>query len=173
MPAKYTKWTNIWKFLTPLYSSQLEVFLGIFFIFFNLNLKFWWNRPVPELVRKPRLPEKKTLLWTHAGPGRCEHMLAAAAGLRTAFFSFLYLKIKKIKNICRFGNILKIGACRPATGRRGPICKKNNYLWTPEGVGGPVARPGATCVRTKQTWAVENDRAGNRLQLCSTSMRSV
>ena len=47
-----------------------------------------------------------------------------------SFFSFLYLK----KNICWFGNISKIGACRPPTGRQGPICKKNNYLWTPEGV---------------------------------------
>ena len=34
------------------------------------------------------------------------------------------------------------GACRPPTGRQGLICKKNNCLWTPEGVWGLVARPG-------------------------------
>ena len=58
MPAKYTKWTNIWKNLTLLDSSQLEVFLAIFWKFFiflnsNLNFKFGpvWNRPKPELVR--------------------------------------------------------------------------------------------------------------------------
>ena len=38
MPAKYTKWTNIWKNLTPLDSSQFEVFLGIFWDFFY----FFW-----------------------------------------------------------------------------------------------------------------------------------
>ena len=38
MPAKYTKWTNIWKKLTPSDSSQLEVFLEIFLGFF---LFFW------------------------------------------------------------------------------------------------------------------------------------
>ena len=43
------------------------------------------------------------------------------------------------------------GACRPPTGRQGPICKKNNYLWTPEGVGGRSPIQGATGVRTKQT----------------------
>jgi len=47
MLAKYTKWTNIWKFLTPLDSSQIEVFLGIFwdfFIFLNSNLNFELGR---------------------------------------------------------------------------------------------------------------------------------
>ena len=59
MLAKYTKWTNIWKKLTSLDSSQLEVFLGIFWDFFiflnsNSNFKFGpvWNRPKPEPVRK-------------------------------------------------------------------------------------------------------------------------
>ena len=51
---KYTKWTNIWKNLTPLDLSQLKVFLGIFlefYIFWNSNLNFEfgpdWNRPEP------------------------------------------------------------------------------------------------------------------------------
>ena len=41
MPAKYTKWTNIWKNLTPLDSSQLEVFLGIFWDFFIFWIQIW------------------------------------------------------------------------------------------------------------------------------------
>ena len=47
MPAKYTKWMIIWKNLTPLDSSQLEVFLEIFwefFIFLNSNLNFELGR---------------------------------------------------------------------------------------------------------------------------------
>jgi hypothetical protein len=58
MPAKYTKSTNISKNLTPLHSSQLEVFLEIFWdfsIFWNSNLKFEFgpvsNRPNPKPVR--------------------------------------------------------------------------------------------------------------------------
>ena len=56
MLAKYTKWTNVWKNLTPLDSSKLEVFLEFFWEFFiflnlNLNLNFEfrpvWNRPKP------------------------------------------------------------------------------------------------------------------------------
>ena len=57
MLAKYTKWTNIWKILTPLDSSQLQKFLEFFwefFIFWNSNLNFEfrpvWNRPEPEPV---------------------------------------------------------------------------------------------------------------------------
>ena len=41
MPAKYTKWTNIWKNLTPLDSSQLEVFLEILGIFFIFLIQIW------------------------------------------------------------------------------------------------------------------------------------
>ena len=58
MPANYTKWTNIWENLTPLDSSQLEVFLRFFwefFIFWNLNLNFEFRpvgyRPEPEPAR--------------------------------------------------------------------------------------------------------------------------
>ena len=55
MPEKYVKRTNFWENLTPLDSSHLEVFLGIFwefFIFLNLNLNFEfgpvWYQPKPE-----------------------------------------------------------------------------------------------------------------------------
>ena len=55
MPEKYVKRTNCWENLTPLDSSHLEVFLGIFwefFIFLNSNLNFEfrpvWYRPKPE-----------------------------------------------------------------------------------------------------------------------------
>jgi hypothetical protein len=33
MSTKYTKWTDIWKFLTPLNSTHLEVFLRFFHLF--------------------------------------------------------------------------------------------------------------------------------------------
>ena len=52
IPANYTKWTNFIENLTPLDSSHLKVFLGIFwefFIFLNSNLNFEfgpvWYRP--------------------------------------------------------------------------------------------------------------------------------
>ena len=70
MPANYTKWTNFWENLTPLDSSHLEVFLGIFwefFIFLNSNLNFEfgpvWYRPKPEPDRFPTV--RWTLVTTH------------------------------------------------------------------------------------------------------------
>ena len=42
------------------------------------------------------------------------HWYAPQSPSLRALFSFLYLKIKKFKNICRFGNISKIGVCRPS-----------------------------------------------------------
>jgi hypothetical protein len=38
MPKK-TKYTNIWKFLTPLDSTHLEIFLGI--LFFKFIIQIW------------------------------------------------------------------------------------------------------------------------------------
>ena len=67
MPEKYVKRTNFWENLTPLGSSHLEVFLGIFWEFFifsnsNLNFEFGpvWYRPKPELDRTG-LPVRGTL----------------------------------------------------------------------------------------------------------------
>ena len=91
MPAKYTKWTNIWKNLTPLDSSQLEVFLEFFsFLNSNLNFKFGsvWNRPVSKLVRtgwtgyrgfetgSKKNPDCSTAyrLWDAAGTGKAEKL---------------------------------------------------------------------------------------------------
>jgi hypothetical protein len=61
MHANYTKRTNIWKFLTPLDSTHLEVFLRIlwdFFYFLNSNSNFEFgpvgNWPEPEPVRTGR-----------------------------------------------------------------------------------------------------------------------
>ena len=36
-------------------------------------------------------------------------------------FSFLYLKIKKFKNICWFGKIMEIRVCRPVGRRQEPV----------------------------------------------------
>ena len=41
MPEKYVKWTNFWETLTPLNSSHLEVFLGIFWKFFIFWIQIW------------------------------------------------------------------------------------------------------------------------------------
>ena len=54
------------------------------------------------------------LLGLPLGPGRCSLVDLCA------IFSFLYLKIKKFKNICWFGNISKMGACRPLARRQDP-----------------------------------------------------
>jgi hypothetical protein len=40
MPAKNTKWANIWNLLTPLDSMHLAIFLENFLIFFNFYFKF-------------------------------------------------------------------------------------------------------------------------------------
>jgi hypothetical protein len=60
MHANYTKRMNIWKFLTPLDSTHLEVFLRIlwdFFYFLNSNSNFEFgpvgNRPEPVRTVAP------------------------------------------------------------------------------------------------------------------------
>jgi hypothetical protein len=84
MPAKYTKWTNIWKFLTPLDYTHLKVILrifGDFFIFWiqiqifepNGVFHFDWFDRFPRFRdwfdRFPRFPAQfppvwLTLLWS-------------------------------------------------------------------------------------------------------------
>ena len=59
--SQSTKWTNIWKNLTPLDSSQLEVFLGISIFFkFKFKFKFWAGLKPPQTGNGPdrfdRLP---------------------------------------------------------------------------------------------------------------------
>ena len=43
------------------------------------------------------------------------------AGLRWAFFSFLYLKKQNFKNICRIEKFSKMSACHPPMGDRVPV----------------------------------------------------
>ena len=56
MPAKYTKWMNIWKNLTLLDSSQLEVFFGNFSFF---GIQIWiLNLGRFETGRNPVKPDR-------------------------------------------------------------------------------------------------------------------
>ena len=73
MPEKYVKRTIFWENLTSLDSSHLEVFLGIFWEFFNflnsnLNFKFGpvWYRPKPE-------PDRTGLTGGFVNPEHASH----------------------------------------------------------------------------------------------------
>jgi len=39
------------------------------------------------------------------------------------FFFFIFKNKRNFKNICWFGNISKMGACRPVEGRQGPVAQ--------------------------------------------------
>ena len=72
-PANYTKWTNFWENLTPLDSSHLEVFLGMFwefFIFLNLNLNFEFG-PIWYRLKPNRLPPVRWSLTSTTTPEWC------------------------------------------------------------------------------------------------------
>jgi hypothetical protein len=78
MSAKYTKWTNIWKFLTPLNCTHLEVFLRILwdFFIFELKFKFWiWTGWEPAGTGPDRYdrfpPVRLTMPSTHAAQLQC------------------------------------------------------------------------------------------------------
>jgi hypothetical protein len=62
MLTNYTKRTNIWKFLTPLDSTHLEVFLRILWDFFIFEFKFkfwnWTGFQTGFLVRLTRLASR-------------------------------------------------------------------------------------------------------------------
>jgi hypothetical protein len=68
MPAKNTKCTNIWNFLTPLDSMHLAIFLENFLLFFNSNLKTrqilrWFGFLVQRSVYRTKPIELQNLIW--------------------------------------------------------------------------------------------------------------
>ena len=119
MPAKYTKWTNIWKFLTILDSSQLEVFLE-FFLFFKFKFGPICNRSVSEPVWPVNAVTghlvttlQKSLRWRYFtwAPAAGETLRRWAG--EAECFSFLFFE----KTEAEFSFLLLLRACAEVHGR--------------------------------------------------------